>query len=566
MTTRDAGSSAPGFRAAADTDTGPGLDLPAQSFTEVLGADLLVSPTLVAGDTGTSREVSSVAVMAVPDIGPWLRSGQLLITTTSVLGRLVEPIDAFLTRLDRRGVAGLAVRLDDDTAALPAEMSDAADELGFPVVVVSDLYAKDHPLSGGLAELSARQVDAVFEADRLRRVLVDVVMAGGGFAELSVAVAREWGGAVLITTPDGRQLCRAGDESELTRLASSAALDSTGRVRTDSTEGGLGLHRLGDESIAVSAISANGIDHGRLVQFSTGRRLRSEDLYLVEQAAAVCALVVARELVVSSVEEKHRANFIRDLLLGRGGEHAHVVAHAKTFGWDLDRPVVVVVIEPDPVGEDEPSMPRMPLVERQARAFTSAVAGRDTGAAVTALATETVILMGVGTDTMNLVHELVATVRGAGGGGRRAFGVGVSRPTDSVDGIPALYGQARTALKVGRQITGAWAVTHFDDLGVYRLLSLVDDDRELESFAQETLRELTADTSEAQDMRRTLEVLLATNINIAETARQLHFHYNTLRYRVVKLEKMLGSFTDHPELRLDLSLALKIMAMRGINS
>ncbi|MBC2640942.1 MULTISPECIES: PucR family transcriptional regulator [unclassified Rhodococcus (in: high G+C Gram-positive bacteria)] len=564
MTTRDVGGSAAGFRAAAAT--GPGPDLPPQSFADVLASDLLVSPTLVAGSEGTIREVSSVAVAAVPDIGPWLRTGQLLITTTSVLGRLVEPIGAFLTRLDRRGVAGLAVRLDDDTAALPAEMCDAADELGFPVVVVSDLYPQAHPLAGDLAALSARQVDAVFEADRLRRVLVDVVMAGGGFAELSVAVARELGGAVLITTPDGRQLCRAGDESELTRLASSAALDSTGRVRTDSTEGGLGLHRLGDESIAVSAISANGIDHGRLVQFSTGRQLRSEDLYLVEQAAAVCALVVARELVVSSVEEKHRANFIRDLLLGRGGEHEHVVAHAKTFGWDLDRPVVVVVIEPDPVGEDEPSMPRMPLVERQARAFTSAVAGRDTGAAVTALATETVILMGVGTDTMNLVHELVATVRGAGGGGRRPFGVGVSRPTDSVDGIPALYGQARTALKVGRQITGAWAVTHFDDLGVYRLLSLVEDDRELESFAQETLRELTADTSEAQDMRRTLEVLLATNINIAETARQLHFHYNTLRYRVVKLEKMLGSFTEHPELRLDLSLALKIMAMRGINS
>ncbi len=135
-----------------------------------------------------------------------------------------------------------------------------------------------------------------------------------------------------------------------------------------------------------------------------------------------------------------------------------------------------------------------------------------------------------------------------------------------MDDLPALYSQARTALEVGRRISGEWAVTHFDELGVYRLLSLVDETRELESFARETLRELTEDTAEAQDMRRTLEVLLATNINIAETARQLHFHYNTLRYRVVKLEKMLGPFTAHPALRLDLSLALKIIAMRGINS
>ncbi|MBM4526979.1 PucR family transcriptional regulator [Rhodococcus hoagii] len=531
----------------------------------LLASGLLPGAALVTERPAAAGAITNVAVMAVPDVGPWLRRDQLLVTSGSVLARLASVSD-FVARLDRRGVAALAVRLDTGPD-LPRELTDAATEAGIPVVTFTAACCSGHEISRSLDRMAARQIDAVLAADHVRHELLSVVMAGGGHRELAAALARALGGAVLVTTPDGRQISRAGEDADLCRLATSSALDATGRLRTDSVEGGLGRRELGDGFIAVSAVSANGIDHGRLALFTASRPLADEELYLVERAAEVCALVVTRELAVAAVEEKHRANFVRDLLRGRGGDPDRVVAHARTFGWDLSRPIVVLAIEPDPVDTDAAAAPnRMPVVERQARAFSGAVAARDPGAVVTALSTETVVLMGEGADTMTLVHELVAHVRGAGGGGRRPFGVGVSRVSASVDDLPALYSQARTALEVGRRISGEWAVTHFDELGVYRLLSLVDEPEELESFARETLRELTDDTAEAQDMRRTLEVLLATNINIAETARQLHFHYNTLRYRVVKLEKMLGPFTAHPALRLDLSLALKIIAMRGINS
>ena len=85
----------------------------------------------------------------------------------------------------------------------------------------------------------------------------------------------------------------------------------------------------------------------------------------------------------------------------------------------------------------------------------------------------------------------------------------------------------------------------------------------LDRFVGEVLGGLANDGSqEGADLRMTLAALLDTDLNIAETARQLRYHYNTVRYRVAKLERTLGAFTEDPELRLSLRLALKLVAMR----
>jgi purine catabolism regulator len=166
--------------------------------------------------------------------------------------------------------------------------------------------------------------------------------------------------------------------------------------------------------------------------------------------------------------------------------------------------------------------------------------------------------------TMRLVRDLVKAVRGAGGGGRRSFTTGVSRQVSRVDEIPRAYDDAWSAVSIGRRIHGSGSLHQFDDLGVFRLLALVPEGTDLERFVGEALGPLATDISqEATDLRRTLGALLDTNLNLAETARQLHYHYNTVRYRVAKLERTVGPFTEDPELRLSLRLALKIVDMRG---
>ena len=79
---------------------------------------------------------------------------------------------------------------------------------------------------------------------------------------------------------------------------------------------------------------------------------------------------------------------------------------------------------------------------------------------------------------------------------------------------------------------------------------------DLDPFVRETLGELHKTTADAKDQRHTLEVLLDVNMNVAEASRILHFHYNTLRYRIAKLEGLVGPFTTDRNLLLELALAL----------
>jgi purine catabolism regulator len=415
-------------------------------------------------------------------------------------------------------------------------------------------------ISGDREELASA---ALARVDALHTGLTQIVLEGGNLDGIAAEVSRVLGVGVAFTSTDGRVRASALNDDHQELLAEQDLVDPTGRVRVE---------RIGDGVGQVSRVAAAGVELARLVAVSRDP-IPADDVHALERAAAVAALLITREEAVAAVENKYQGDFLRDLLLRRTADPAYVAEHAETFGWDLARPMVVVVAEIDPSDDLVSGARRRQWQERFSAAWRQVAATVASDVATVDFSSEVVTLLPLAGQDLepvaghDVVRRAVTAVAGDKGGGRRPFSVGVSRIASGIDDLPTAYAQARRAVEVGRRIRGGGSTTFFDQLGVHRLIALIPDTpagaTELDAFVDDVLGPLAEQTTEAADLRETLQVLLDTNFNVAEAARLQFFHYNTMRYRVSKLERLLGPLSTDPHLRLDVAVALRVLEING---
>ncbi|GGK80737.1 transcriptional regulator [Ornithinimicrobium pekingense] len=528
-------------------------------MTEVLELPVMRGATVIAGRDGLDAWVSSVNVMEVPDVLPWVRPHEMLLTTGYPLrSHDADDLTSWIGGLADHGVSAVALKLARYVEELPAAALAEADRRGLAVLTLPGDVSFDDVINQVLTVVINRRADTLARAEQVLQDLVGVVIAGGDLDQVCQGVVRHLARTAIVTTMDGRVLASAGELPE--RLGELPGFDPTGRFVVETELPGVsaefdGQHRL------VARVPGGRADLGRLVLMREDGAFTAEDNHVVGQATTAAALAITKHQAIAAVEGKYRGDFLRDALLGRAGDADRVAAHAADLGWDLRRPLAVVVAEAEEAPAEDAVARTLP--ERFRAAWERVVGTDDHAAAVAGFSQEVVVLLGVPAElepagVTERVVQMAAQVHGRGGGGRRTFATGISRTITDLADLPRAYAEARKAVQVGRRLHGERAITHFDALGVFRLLSQVEDRAELASFVAETLGPLAADTSEeAEDLRTTLTVLLDNNLNVASTARSLHFHYNSLRYRIGKLERILGPFTTDPRLRFAIMLALQ---------
>ncbi len=366
----------------------------------------------------------------------------------------------------------------------------------------------------------AEQTSAVSAAAAAHDRLTSVLLLGGDVGDLATALGEVLGGEVAVhdTTPE--ELAGAVEEA-------------TGSGRAVRAEDG-----------AWVAAALAGAEHLGTLVLRGPDQLDLSERRTLERGAMVTALLMLFSRSVADAEDRLRGDLLADLLAGRG------VDRPRTRGLggsqlDLDEPTVVLVAA---------TASDLAADRRRVAQSTATFASEHGG--LGGLHDDRAVAVVAHGDPVALGQSL-ATRLGAVDGG--PVTVGVAAAAKGAAGVAAAGREAtgvlRTLLTLGR----VGEASDETGLGVARLLLGHNGPAELEDFVRSTIGPvLEYDEKRGTDLAGTLEAWFGAGGSLAEAARRLHVHANTVTQRLERVGTLLGDGWREPDRALEQQLALRM--------
>ena len=424
-----------------------------------------------------------------------------------------SPEEQFLLRVlaQQTGVALTNARMVKRGRDTTAELASSNEALGRSL---ADLHRT--------MEIHAR-LDEVASSGRGRQALAQTLHDVTGFAvavEDRYGNLRAWAPGEL---PESYPKPEAAAREHLLK-----DLASDGRAR-----------RHGDRLVALASPRADVV--GTLALIDPDKKAGKFELVALEHAATVLAMELARLASTAEAELRVRRDLVEELLAGTDDAEA-VVQRAQALGLDLERPHRVVIVHGQ--GRSQSDDQVLHIVKRVAR---------DVGAGPLLVGRgKAVILLAAAELPWEAFREALLTELG-GGRCRVAVGSPCERPTE----FPRSHREAQLAATL--QNNGAAPdVLTWESLGIYGILSNVDDLTGVERFVQAQLGALLDyDAQKHSNLVETLFQYLESGGNYAGASGALIVHRSTLKYRLQRIREIGGCDLSDPGTRFNLQLATR---------
>lgn len=549
------------------------------TIEKALRLNALKGAKIVAGERGIQNKIIKINIMEVPDIMDWVNEGELLLTTAYSIKDDPLALRELIPKLHEKGLAGLAIKPRRYLEAISQDMIDKANELGFPLIELPYEASYTDIINPIMAEVLNNQAALLTKLEEAHKQLMNILLEGGDLKSISDALARLVKNPVAIQdiifnksfvslhreNPDLKEelISKAENQQDI----SSRYYQLQHHQISEDVIGNKEVNKL------IMPIVAGNKTYGYIIVWEIEDKLEAFDTLTIENSSTIGALIIMKKLSIMEVEKRHKIEFIEDLLSSDPNLQKSAVERGQIFGLEFGKDNIVMVVNLDDFRNTYKKTPNNEefiqqyknnirrIIKNSAEILDQQIIMGDKSDSIIILLAvepmteakkvkEATLLLG-----KKIVEKAKNTLPDI------SISIGIGRYYPKMEELYKSYQDAKKSITLGR-LFNQESIIHFDDLGIYRLLYYENLQPELIRFYNETLRPLVEyDRKKDTELVKTLEAYFENNGNLKKISKQLFTHYNTILYRIQRIEEICNLKLQNSQERLNLEIALKIMCI-----
>lgn len=528
------------------------------NIKEMIELEQMAGMKILAGEKGINRKVVTVSVMDAPDIYNWIKGGEFLITTAFVMRNNPLELKDLIIKLEKRGAAGFGIKIGRFIDKLPDEVLETADKLNFPIVFIPNRFSFVDVINPVLSKLVNVQADRLEISEKIHNSFTDIVLEGGDTEKILDTLKS-------IIHKDTIFI----DEFFCKRFFSKIKPEIKEEIenkRTDYFKNNflylplkVDKKTFGYLIVLDETISGNDINN----------KMKYEKIAL-EHALTILKLDLQKRISKHEVEEKYRDKFIHDLIFSNIKSKREVLHQSELYNWEFESKYCVIDVDIDNfkkqiVRKDfkkinsclkklREDMYRY-IIYNFKKIFNKPI--------YTTFSDNIIFLISNSEINKNLESKLISLQKKVKDKYDYTVTIGIGNSVKNLSEVDVSYQEAKKTVSLIRKINGDNSIEKYNNLISFRLLDSITDASFVKEFLSIFIKKINKyDNEHDGELLLTLEVLIKNNWNLSKTSEKLFIHYNTIKYRLKKIEELLSLDLSKHQNRLNISLALHLIQLK----
>ncbi|MBI9012105.1 MAG: PucR family transcriptional regulator ligand-binding domain-containing protein [Clostridiales bacterium] len=554
--------------------------------SEILELEFFKNAIVLCGEKGLDNYIAKVNVMEVPDIIDWVKPGEFLLTTAYSIKDDILKLNELIPVMKRIGVAGLGIKTKRYIEKLPQSVLDTANAHDLPVISIPLDLSFGDIISNILTSVVNRQMKVLVQIDEFNTRLKEIMLRGGELNEIALMIEGVVNAPVAIYEEIFKDyVCVAEDRY---RTALNDIIESIFIKKTSKSRQGYGRNDIKEHEDIIDGVTikrlmipiySDDISYGYVIIWDVNNNIPDATLVMIEAATSLIALNSSKKLSVYENENKHKIDFIEELLSSQETQQMRAVEKASYFDFNIGHIYGVLLVSIDKTYTEVAITPNNAKMLKQLNSKLISVVERlhrfYKGEMIYGNKSDRVIFL-LGYDQsvdetcmkknmLQVGEELLKFARLENIHNKISIGLG--RTYGDYKDLYKSYREAqRSVHKIGLSKEDN-KILHFDELGIYRILSNEEVQPEIQQFFIETLGNIVAyDREKDAELLETLKMYYACGCNLKRVSEEMYTHYNTVIYRIQRIKEIGNIDFSDPNVSLNVHIALKILDVINLDN